>query len=72
MIQHLLQTYGYLAVPLLFGLESLGIPLPGPGNRPPRRWTFPDSSRKRGTPVQEVGVASNSTTERRAQAEVGA
>ena len=29
MIQHLLETYGYLAVLLLVGLESLGIPLPG-------------------------------------------
>jgi membrane protein DedA with SNARE-associated domain/membrane-associated phospholipid phosphatase len=28
-IQHLLETYGYLAVLLLVGLESLGIPLPG-------------------------------------------
>ena len=29
MIQRLLETYGYLAVLLLVGLESLGIPLPG-------------------------------------------
>lgn len=29
MIRHLLETYGYLAVLLLVGLESLGIPLPG-------------------------------------------
>lgn len=29
MIQHLLETYGYLAVLLLVGLESLGVPLPG-------------------------------------------
>ena len=29
MIHHLLETYGYLAVLLLVGLESLGIPLPG-------------------------------------------
>jgi membrane protein DedA with SNARE-associated domain len=28
-IRHLLETYGYLAVLLLVGLESLGIPLPG-------------------------------------------
>jgi membrane protein DedA with SNARE-associated domain/membrane-associated phospholipid phosphatase len=28
-IQHLLETYGYFAVLLLVGLESLGIPLPG-------------------------------------------
>jgi undecaprenyl-diphosphatase len=28
-IHHLLETYGYLAVLLLVGLESLGIPLPG-------------------------------------------
>jgi membrane protein DedA with SNARE-associated domain/membrane-associated phospholipid phosphatase len=28
-IQHLLDTYGYLAVMLLVGLESLGVPLPG-------------------------------------------
>jgi len=29
MIQHLLETYGYVGVLLLVGLESLGIPLPG-------------------------------------------
>lgn len=29
MIAHLLETYGYLAVLVLVGLESLGIPLPG-------------------------------------------
>jgi undecaprenyl-diphosphatase len=29
MIQHLLETYGYLGVLLLVGLESLGLPLPG-------------------------------------------
>jgi undecaprenyl-diphosphatase len=29
MIGHLLETYGYLAVLLLVGLESLGLPLPG-------------------------------------------
>ena len=29
MIRHLLETYGYLAVLVLVGLESLGIPLPG-------------------------------------------
>jgi membrane protein DedA with SNARE-associated domain len=28
-IRHLLETYGYLAVLLLVGLESLGLPLPG-------------------------------------------
>jgi membrane protein DedA with SNARE-associated domain/membrane-associated phospholipid phosphatase len=28
-IQHLLETYGYFAVLLLVGLESLGVPLPG-------------------------------------------
>ena len=29
MIGHLLETYGYLAVLVLVGLESLGLPLPG-------------------------------------------
>jgi membrane protein DedA with SNARE-associated domain/membrane-associated phospholipid phosphatase len=29
MMQHLLETYGYLAVLVLVGLESLGLPLPG-------------------------------------------
>lgn len=29
MIRHLLETYGYAAVSLLVGLESLGVPLPG-------------------------------------------
>jgi hypothetical protein len=29
MLTHLLQSYGYLAVILLVGLESIGIPLPG-------------------------------------------
>lgn len=29
MIRHLLETYGYLGVLLLVGLESLGLPLPG-------------------------------------------
>jgi undecaprenyl-diphosphatase len=29
MIHHLLETYGYLAVLVLVGLESLGLPLPG-------------------------------------------
>jgi len=28
-IQHLLETYGYVAVLVLVGLESLGVPLPG-------------------------------------------
>jgi membrane protein DedA with SNARE-associated domain len=28
-ISHLIETYGYLAVFLLVGAESLGIPLPG-------------------------------------------
>jgi len=29
MIRHLLETYGYVALFVLVGLESLGIPLPG-------------------------------------------
>jgi membrane protein DedA with SNARE-associated domain/membrane-associated phospholipid phosphatase len=29
MIQHLLETYGYIALFVLVGLESLGVPLPG-------------------------------------------
>jgi len=28
-ISHLIETYGYLAIFLLVGAESLGIPLPG-------------------------------------------
>ena len=33
MIQHLLETYGYLAVLLLVGLESLGRPMDKPHRR---------------------------------------
>ncbi|HEV2085541.1 MAG TPA: hypothetical protein VGR09_10690 [Gemmatimonadales bacterium] len=29
MIRHLLETYGYVALFVLVGFESLGIPLPG-------------------------------------------